>query len=295
MLRMVSALAGLPVLAAEPTHPGTSFPCPDASIVRYTAKRVVTPPVLDGRLDEAVWKAAAPSARYVDLISGGPTLHDTRAMILWDAENLYLGIRVEEPLVRAKFTVNNSPIYEDNDVEVFIAGPDAYYEFEVNAFNTTYEVFFIWESAWARTGFSAAPEFARTNLTGFNGVGFTTHPRGPRLGNFNWHFPGKRTAVFVDGTVNDDRDRDRGWTVEMAFPWAGMKWLATDGRALPPKNGDVWRIDFSRFNQYREAAPAKDSGGWALSAHRVWDSHIPECFPYVTFSTNTIPTPGAAR
>jgi hypothetical protein len=292
---VVSVLAGLPVLAVEAADRGTPFPCPEASIVRYTAKRVGTPLVVDGRLDEAAWKAAAPSARYVDLISGGPTLHDTRAMVLWDAENLYLGIRVEEPLVRAKFTVNNSPIYEDNDVEVFIAGPDAYYEFEVNAFNTTYEVFFIWESAWARGGFSAASEFARTNLAGFNGVGYTTHPRGPRLGNFNWHFPGKRTAVFVDGTVNDDRDRDRGWTVEMAFPWAGMKWLATDGRALPPKDGDVWRIDFSRFNQYREAAPAKDSGGWALSAHRVWDSHVPECFPYVTFSTNTVATPAAAR
>ena len=25
----------------------------------------------------------------------------------------------------------------------------------------------------------------------------------------------------------------------------------------------------------------KDSGGWALSPHGVWDSHIPEVFPQV--------------
>lgn len=252
-------------------------------MVEYTAYRTPAAPVIDGKLDEAIWSRAPVSPRYVDLISGARVIHDTRATLVWDDTHLYFGIRVEEPLVRAKFTENNAPIYEDNDVEVFIGGADAYYEFEVNAFNTTYEVFFLWEDAWAKAGFSADPEFQRSRLRPFNGVGFTRHPRGLRLGHFDWHFPGKQTAVHVDGTVNDDRDRDRGWTVELAFPWAGMKWLATDGRALPPKDGDVWRIDLSRFNQYKEAAPAKDSGGWALSPHRVWDSHIPECFPKVRF------------
>ena len=50
-------------------------------------------------------------------------------------------------------------------------------------------------------------------------------------------------------------DRDRSWTVEIAFPWRNMKWLATDGRTLPPKNGDVWHLDFSRFNTYKESLP----------------------------------------
>jgi Carbohydrate esterase, sialic acid-specific acetylesterase len=173
---------------------------------------------------------------------------------------------------------------------VFIGGADAYYEFEINARNTIYEVFFIWQEAYERMGFSRAPEFARTNLQGFNGVGFKSHPRGLRWGNFNWQFPGLKTAVHVDGTLNNDADRDRGWTVELAFPWVGMKWLVTDGRAVPPRNGDEWRIDLSRFNTYKEAPPAKDSGGWVLSPHRVWDSHVPECFPKVTFSTNWVPT-----
>jgi hypothetical protein len=47
-------------------------------------------------------------------------------------------------------------------------------------------------------------------------------------------------------------------------------------------------MDFSRFNTYKEAPPAKDSGGWFWTRHGVWDSHIPECFVYVTFSTNTV-------
>jgi hypothetical protein len=47
-------------------------------------------------------------------------------------------------------------------------------------------------------------------------------------------------------------------------------------------------MDFSRFNAYREAKPAEDSGGWAWSAHGIWDSHIPELFPYIHFSTQTV-------
>ena len=91
----------------------------------------------------------------------------------------------------------------------------------------------------------------------------------------------------MDGTINDNSDRDRGWTVEIAIPWAGMTSLAQgDGRALPPRDGDTWRMDFSRFNTKR--ASPEDSGGWAWSAHGVWDSHIPELFPYIHFSTETV-------
>jgi hypothetical protein len=265
------------------------FPCPEKDIAHYTACHVTTPIRVDGRLDELAWQRAPRSPRFTDILTGQPVIHDTRAAVLWDEENLYIAYWVQEPLVHAKFTTNNSPIYYDNDVEFFVAGRDAYYEFEINAFNTTYEVFFIWDDAYEPGGFSRAPEFERLRLKPFNGVDYRTHPRGGRLGNFDWHFPGKQTAVFIDGTANDDADRDRGWTVELAFPWKGMSWLVkADGRSLPPKEGDVWRMDFSRFNQYKEAAPARDSGGWFWSRHGVWDSHIPECFPFVRFTTNDV-------
>jgi len=268
----------------------SKFPCPPEEVARYTAMKVREPIVIDGRLDEAVWKSAPRSPRFVDILSGGPTIHDTHAMVVWDDVNLYVAYRIEEPFVHAKFTKHNDPIYYDNDVEFFIAGRDAYYEFEINAYNTVYEVFFIWEEAYVKSGFAQAPEFARKNLVPFNGVGFTTHPRGGRLGHFNWTFPGMRTAVQIDGTVNKDEDRDRGWTVELAFPWKGLEWLAkADDRVLPPREGDVWRMDFSRFNTYKEAAPAKDSSGWVWTRHGIWDSHIPECFVHVNFSTNTFP------
>lgn len=264
------------------------FPCPTNEIARYTAHRVTEPMSIDGRLDEPAWQAAPTSPRFVDIITGEPARFDTRAMVLWDATNLYVAYRVEEPNVRATYTQPNDPIYYDNDIELFVAGPDAYYEFELNAFNTPYEVFFIWEEAYERGGFAQDEQFARSKLRPFNGVGFTTHPRGGRLGQFTWTFPGRKTAVHIDGTVNDGSDIDRGWTVEIALPWSGFRWLATDGRALPPGEGDVWRMDFSRFNIDRAHGPPRDSGGWVWTRHGVWDSHIPECFAFVRFTAQPL-------
>ncbi len=283
------ALPSLFLAAEEPDPPGPVLPCPDAEVRHYTAYRATGPITIDGRLEEADWTAAPQSPRFVDLISGERALLDTRAAILWDEAFLYVAFRVEEPFVEGRLTKRNAPIYTENDVEVFLAGADAYYEFEINALGTRYEAFFIWEEAYLPGGFSAAPEFARELLRPFNGVGFTTHPRGPRLGHFDWAFPELQSAVFIDGTLNDNADRDRGWTVELAFPWKGMEWLAKSGnKALPPRDGDVWRIHFSRFNTYREALPAQDSGGWAWSPHGVWDSHVPECFPYIHFSVRPV-------
>jgi len=202
------------------------FPWPQNEIARYTVYHIREPIRVDGKLDEEAWRRAPSSPRFSDIITGRRPIHDTRAYVLWDQTNLYVAYRIEEPFVHATFTANNAPIWQDHDVELFIAGRDAYYEFEINAFNTTYEVFFIWTEAYERGGFAAQDEFERSRLRPFNGVGFGNHPRGRRFGSFDWHFPGKQTAVFIDGTVNDDTDRDRGWTVELAFPWKGMAWLA---------------------------------------------------------------------
>jgi hypothetical protein len=264
------------------------FPCAETNIARYTAFRASESIRIDGKLDEPSWEAAPTSPRFVDIITGEPATYDTRAAVLWDDQYLYVSYRVEEPFVHAKYTNHNDFIYYDNDVECFIAGPDAYYEFEINGFNAFYEAFFVWQDTFEKSGLSRLPQFDRSKLVPFNGVGFTNHFRGARLGNFKHALPGIKTAVHIDGTANNDTDRDRGWTVELAFPWQSLNWLATDGRALPPKQGDIWRMDFSRFNTYKKGPPAHDSGGWVWTRHGVWDSHIPECFAFISFSTNVV-------
>lgn len=280
----------------QPTPAPRPFPVPDEQIARYTAYRTVDAITVDGKLNEKSWQLVPRSPRFVDLVTGRPVVHDTRAAVMWDDENVYVGFWVEEPIVEAKYTNRDAAIYRENDIEVFIAGQDAYYEFEMNAHGTIYEVFFIWKEAYDRGGYAADPGLSMQNprTAHFDGLAFSPHPRGRRVACLGWDFPGVQHKVFVDGSLNKNDDRDRGWTAELAFPWQGMKWLAVgDGRSLPPKNDDVWRMDFSRFNHYREALHPDDdkwgdSGGWVWSKHGVRDSHVPEVFPYITFSTQEV-------
>ena len=75
----------------------------------------------------------------------------------------------------------------------------------------------------------------------------------------------------------------------MHIPWVSLAPLALPvGRSLSPREGDVWQMDFSRFNQYEEAPPAEDPGGWAWSPHGVWDSHVPALFTQVRFSRDPV-------
>src|ERR1039458_4129432 len=116
---------------------------------RYTCYRAAGPITVDGRLDEASWKLAPKSTPFVDIVTGVPAWFDTRVALLWDDDYLYGGLGVEERDVWGTMTKRDSKIWEENDVEVFIGGPagsnNAYYEFEVNALNTVYEVFWIWK------------------------------------------------------------------------------------------------------------------------------------------------------
>jgi len=230
-----------------------------ADLAHYTCYRAAGPIRVDGRLDEPSWKMAPRSTPFVDIVTGERAWYDTHVKLLWDDENLYFGFTVPEKNITATLTDRDSKIYENNDVELFIGAKDAYYEFEINALNTIYEVFWIWNDVLkTHPLYSKAPEWnpEGQRIMLLSGVGGHVHPRGERHGFLDWDYPGLRHAVHIDGTLNDPSSEDKGWTVELALPWKGLKWLA-DGRSLPPGDGDVWRIDCSRFQHY---TPGQEAG-----------------------------------
>ncbi|MBT5874709.1 MAG: carbohydrate-binding family 9-like protein [Candidatus Latescibacteria bacterium] len=265
-------------------------------IASYTCYRTPEPITIDGRLEEAAWRAAPESPRFVDIVSGGPALHDTRSSLLWDDQYLYVSFRIEEPHVRAELTNRDDIIFMENDIEVFIDGGDTYYEFELNALNTIYEVFFIWQDAYKRDGTFDIPEFdlfsGKAGSFGGNndrrGAAFWrgTHPRGNRWAFPHWDFPGLVSAVHVDGSINDDSTVDKGWSVEIGFPWAGMKHLA-NGRSLPPQDGDLWKICLARYEKLELGGKATHVG-WAWNRVGDPDNHIPERFTEIHFSNQLV-------
>lgn len=265
---------------------------PEEGLKHYTCYRAAGPITVDGRLDEPSWQILPRSDRFEDLESPGrPALFDTRAALMWDDNFIYVGFWLQEPDVRATLTERDSNIWENNDVEVFIAGEDAYYEFEMNAFGTVMERFYIWQDRYVEAGYSEIPEFdlLATELVDTLGGDWNwhAHPRGRRWSFREWDLPGLRSAVHVNGTINKHDDVDVGWTAEIAIPWQGLVHLA-DGRSLPARDGDTWRMDVSRFQWMDDGNDGQTCPGWAWNSHGVYDSHIPDCFTYMHFSEQVV-------
>ncbi len=259
-----------------------SFPVPSTGYdpMRYICRRSFERPVIDGRLDEESWNASNVewTSGFGDIEGpGGPVpKFNTRAKMLWDGDYFYFGAMVTEPHIWATLTLRDTTIFMDNDFEIFI-DPDRdtheYYELEINAFGTQWDLLLI-----------------RPYRDG-----------GPAVNA--WDIGGLRTAVHVDGTINDPRDVDKGWSVEAAIPWEALGECAH--RKTPPEEGDIWAVNFSRVEWdvevedgvYRKVTdpgtgrPVPEHN-WVWSPQGIVNMHYPEMWGLVMF-TNVAKSFGA--
>lgn len=259
----------------------------------YEAKKITQAINIDGNLTKEVWQQATWSHRFVDMVTGGPGLYGTEAAILWNDTHLYVAFRAEEPYVEAALTERDSIIFLENDLELFIDGGDCYYELEVNALNTVYEVFFIWKDAYQKgSRFDASPfDVYHPQALTFGGnddrssasFWYGSHPRGLRWAFLNYDMPGLETAVYIDGTLNDNTDTDRGWNLEIAIPWTSLGWLA-NGRTLPPQPGDQWRMFLGRFQKLTMSGiEIEPHPAMVMTPHGIYDTHRPDKWSEVKF------------
>lgn len=230
----------------------------------YLCRHVEQPLRIDGRLDETVWQSADWTAEFMDIEGARkprPRFR-TRAKMLWDDTYFYVAAQLQEPHVWGTLKDHDSVIFHDNDFEVFIdpnGDNHEYYELELNALNTTWDLFL--------------PK---------------PYKDGGRADN-GWEIPGLKTAIHVQGTLNDPGDEDLGWSVEIAIPWKVLAEFAH--QAAPPREGDHWRVNFSRVqwrHQVREGkyrkVPKKREDNWVWSPQGIIDMHRPERWGYVQFT-----------
>jgi hypothetical protein len=277
---------------------GDTETTPTAVARPYACQRTSAPIVIDGVLDDPAWTGATWSPRFGDMVTGRPGLYDTRAALVWDDEALYVGYRVEEPFLAATMTERDSLLFLENDVEVFVDGGDWYYELELNALGTVYEALFVWRDAYATDPRYAAAglDVLARDAVSFggdderHGATFWTgsHPRGLRWAFRDWDYPGMRSAVALQGTLNDDTDIDQGWTVEIALPWAGLGQLP-GGQSLPPRAGDRWRLFLGRFQRLElSGAEVRPHPAWTWTRQARYDTHRPEDWLEVEFRDEVV-------
>lgn len=236
----------------------------------YIAYRVTEKIQIDGKDDEPSWQKAAYTDDFID-IEGVKIPHfKTNVKMLYDDEYFYFFAKMEEPHVWATLKERDTVIFQNNDFEIFL-DPDNdshnYYEFEVNALNTIWDLFLT-------------KPYRETNKV-LDG----------------WDINKLKSAVYVSGTLNNSSDTDKFWSVEIAIPWAAMREAHRQDNIPTNK---FWRVNFSRVHwdfdltEGRYSKKKDPEGKYLPEYNWVWSPqwkismHEPELWGYVYFSYKII-------
>jgi DNA-binding beta-propeller fold protein YncE len=225
---------------------------------RYTARRADSKIEVDGKLNELAWRNAAWFGDFKFAWWKDGKQEQTVARMLWDDEFLYVSYECQDAHISAVQTEHDSPVYKDDCVELFTAPNPArpldYFNIEMNVNRAILD---------------------------------RHHPDGPGKTVPNWNSHGIRIATSVDGTLNDDTDKDRGWVLEVAIPFANF--AEVTGRSHP-RDGDIWHLNLNRLGGQTNPQYSQ----WSPGTTKAPAFHAPDTFGRVTFSTQSS-TPQAAK
>lgn len=236
----------------------------------YVANFADSPIEIDGVGNEKVWQNAKTTASFIDIEGVKKPKYDTTLKMLWDKDNLYFLAEMEEPHVWGTLKQRDTIIFHNNDFEIFI-DPDGdshnYYELEFNVLNTVWDLF------------------------------LTKPYRDDPIVLNDWDARGLKSAVHIDGTLNNANDTDKKWTLEVAIPLNVFKASYFENTDL---SNTFWRMNFSRVHwdfdlkDGRYTRKLKSDGELALEYNWVWSPqgviamHQPETWGYVFFASNDV-------
>ncbi len=235
------------------------------TFVAHKTTEVIT---IDGKVDEAVWGEVKWTNNFIDIEGDKTPKYQTNVKMLWDENYYYILAEIKEPNIWGDITERDAVIFYNNDFEVFIdpnGDTHNYYELEINALNTVWDL-------------------------------FINKPY-RELGNivlFDWNYTGLKSAVHINGTLNDPNDTDKSWTLEIAIPFKDLR--TNYGQDNVPRD-QFWRVNFSRVNWEYDITDGKYSRkkgedgkflheyNWVWSPTGVINMHEPEKWGYVYFSS----------
>ncbi|EIQ00519.1 protein of unknown function (DUF1083) [Opitutaceae bacterium TAV1] len=196
------------------------------------ALRTDTPVTIDGKLDETVWQSAPSWPLLLPDGSANSPAESGSVQLSWDDRYLYGAFTVTDRDVVQTATEDQQHHYQTGDVLELFIKPESrswYWEFHVTP-NGLKTAFFY-------------PSRSYKNLPG---------PLNYRSG--------LRVAAQINGTLNNWRDNDQGWTAEIAIP---LDELAAQGVPLDAEN--AWTILVGRYNYGRHLSDRELSSHPALS------------------------------
>jgi hypothetical protein len=246
------------VLAATIPVKRTQAPPPPRK--RYVARRVTghAPITIDGKLDEASWKAAPSTGAFVNTMTGAPAGPDTQAKLLWDDKFLYVAFENADTDIWSSLNKRDDKLWTQEADEVMIDADGngrGYIELQVAPNGNVFDTYL--------------PQYRKYEDS-----------LDPKRKPYSWNSKAN-VKVTVDGSLNKHGDQDRSWTVELALPLDDVKGLdtAAPGPRLPPQQGDVWRINMFRMDMPQ--GKGQQAVGW--SPPLVGDFHALDKFGELAF------------
>lgn len=182
----------------------------------YKVLKTTDSMVADGKMDEASWKNA--EIRSFDYFFRKDKKADeqkTTFRMLWDDKNLYLFYEFEDTSLTARETQHDGRTYLDDCAEFFcLPIPDSlnmHFGFEVNISKVKYDYIVLWQFHNNRSVFIPSYD------------------------------PDYNVGVTYDGTINDDTDTDKGWTMEYTIPLTAFR-----GFSIQNLKGKKWAFQAVR-------------------------------------------------
>lgn len=203
------------------------------------------PIVIDGKTADAAWRGAQWVDAFWGLAADKADTTSAKAALLWDEQGLYFAGVMQDADLYAVVTKHDGNTWDDDVFELFLKPPGGfadqqrmgkpYYEFEINALNTTFDLLF-----------DGTGDQKRDFIAGIGRE------------QFQW-----KTAVHLTGTINDGADRDTAWSVEGFIPWSDF--APTGGR---PNANDMWTGIFARYDFPASGKDPKISASAPMTADK---------------------------
>ncbi|MCK5595453.1 carbohydrate-binding family 9-like protein [bacterium] len=176
---------------------------------------------IDGVLDEPDWQKAD-SLSFFNLTRTKiqnylPAESSTIGKLLWDKDYLYVSFKAYDKDIWGYYTKRDDTTYREDVLEIFLkpdAQKESYYNFEINALGTVYDAF----------------NFKRSFAGGSRRWG-------------KWDCEGLRTGIRIKGNLNNWKDEDEYWQLEVAIPFSAFKEVTS-----VPKSGDEWCFALCRYD-----------------------------------------------
>ena len=109
---------------------------------RVRVRRTDTPPVIDGRLDDEVWRTAAMLSEFVQQapLDGAPATEETEIYISYDSDHIYFAfyLHYSDPGIMRANRVDRDTAWQDDLMTVYLdtfMDQQVCYDFDLNGYN----------------------------------------------------------------------------------------------------------------------------------------------------------------